>query len=193
MRALTRNFVQGLLVVAPLGITIWIVWVVVRALDSWMGTKIPLLGLAIAIAGITFIGFLTGNVLGGRIGSFFERTLQRVPIVRLLYNSLRDLLGAFAGDRRGFQKPVVAEISPNVKVLGFMTCERFDDPQLSQHVSVYLPQSYNFAGHMLVLPRSQVRPLDADGAEFMAFILSGGVTAMSASKTVVDVPRAKLT
>lgn len=198
MRSLTRNFVQGLLVVAPLGLTVWIVWVVVRALDNWLvpgddAARFPGLGLLIAVLGITLVGYLTRNVLGRKIGEFVTRILQRIPIVKLLYNSFRDLLGAFAGDRRGFQKPVVAEVSPNVKIFGFMTCQAFDDPQLSEHVSVYCPQSYNFAGNMIVVPRAKVRALDAESAQLMAFILSGGVTAMSAAKTVTDSPRAKLT
>ena len=64
--------------------------------------------------------------------------------------------------------------------------EHFDDPQLEGHVSVYLPESYNFAGNLIVVPRERVRPLDADGAEFMAFIVSGGVTDMNAAKTAID-------
>ena len=73
-----------------------------------------------------------------------------------------------------------------LKVLGFLTAESFDDPQLEGHVSVYLPESYNFAGNLIVIPRQHVQPLDAEGAEFMAFIVSGGVTAMSAAKTSID-------
>ncbi len=75
-----------------------------------------------------------------------------------------------------------------LKVLGFLTSEHFDDPQLAGHVSVYLPESYNFAGNLIVVPREHVHPLDADGAEFMAFIISGGVTDMNAAKTIVDAP-----
>lgn len=192
MRTLTRNFVQGLLVIAPLAITIWIVWLVLQALERWIDRPSFFVGLTIAIAAITLVGYLTGSVVARRVGTFVDRILRRVPFIRLLYNSFRDLLGAFVGDRKGFQKPVFVEVNPNVKVFGFMTCEQFDDPQLSKHVSVYLPQSYNFAGNMIVVPRSQVHPLDAEGSGFMAFILSGGVTAMSASKTVADLPRSEL-
>ena len=73
-----------------------------------------------------------------------------------------------------------------LKVLGFLTAESFDDPQLEGQVSVYLPESYNFAGNLIVVPRERVQALDADGAEFMAFIVSGGITAMSAAKTTID-------
>jgi uncharacterized membrane protein len=97
------------------------------------------------------------------------------------------LLGAFVGQKRKFDKPVAVEFNEHgLKVLGFLTSERFDDPQLAGHVSVYLPESYNFAGNLVVVPKEHVHPLDADGAEFMAFIMSGGVTDMSAARTVVD-------
>ncbi|MBW2588229.1 MAG: DUF502 domain-containing protein [Deltaproteobacteria bacterium] len=189
MRTLTRSFAQGLLVLAPVAITTWIVWVTVTTLDRWLDTGIPGLGILIAAAGITLIGYLTGNVIGNKLVSWLEAGLQRVPLIRILYNSLRDLLGAFVGQKRKFDKPVAVEMNQHgLKVLGFLTSERFDDPQLAGHVSVYLPESYNFAGNLIVVPRNRVHPLDADGAEFMAFIMSGGVTDMNAARTVVDGP-----
>ena len=187
MRTLTRSFAQGLLVLAPVAITTWIVWVSVTTLDRWLDTEIPGLGILIAAAGITLIGYLTGNVIGHKLVSWLEAGLQRVPLVRILYNSLRDLLGAFVGQKRKFDKPVAVEMNQHgLKVLGFLTSESFDDPQLAGHVSVYLPESYNFAGNLIVVPKNRVHPLDADGAEFMAFIMSGGVTDMNAARTVVD-------
>jgi uncharacterized membrane protein len=187
MRTLTRSFAQGLLVLAPVAITVWVVWATVTTLDKWLDTRVPGLGIIIAAAGITLIGYLTGNVVGNKLLSWLEGGLQRVPLIRILYNSLRDLFGAFVGSKRKFDKPVAVEInSHGLKVLGFLTSERFDDPQLAGHVSVYLPESYNFAGNLIVVPRDRVHPLDADGAEFMAFIMSGGVTDMSAARTVVD-------
>ena len=189
MRTLTRSFAQGLLVLAPVAITSWIVWVTVTTLDRWLETRVPGLGILIAAAGITLIGYLTGNVVGNKLVSWLEAGLQRVPLIRILYNSLRDLLGAFVGQKRKFDQPVAVEMNQHgLKVLGFLTSERFDDPHLAGHVSVYLPESYNFAGNLIVVPRDRVHPLDADGAEFMAFIMSGGVTEMSASRTVVDGP-----
>ena len=187
MRTLTRSFAQGLLVLAPVAITIGIIWWLVSTLDKWLGAPMPGFGLVIAVAVITLIGYLTGNVVGRRLVALVESALQRVPIVKLLYNSLRDLFGAFVGNRRKFDQPVLVEVNRHgMKVLGFMTCQRFDDPQLQDHVAVYLPESYNFAGNLIVVPRERVHALDADGAQFMAFIMSGGVTEMSASRTVID-------
>jgi len=187
MRTLTRSFVQGLLVLAPVAITIWIVVFAVTTLDRWLETRIPGLGIVIAAVAITLIGYLTGNVVGNKVLKWLEAGMQRVPLIRILYNALRDLFGAFVGSKRKFDKPVAVELnSHGLKVLGFLTAERFDDPQLAGHVSVYLPESYNFAGNLIVIPKERVHPLDADGAEFMAFIMSGGVTEMNAAKTTVD-------
>jgi uncharacterized membrane protein len=188
MKTLTRSFAQGLLVLAPVAITTWVVWYTVTTLDRWLDTSIPGLGIVIAAAGITLIGYLAGNVVGTKLLSLLESGMQRVPIIKLLYNSLSDLLGAFVGTKRKFDKPVAVELNKHgLKVLGFLTSEGFDDPQLAGHVSVYLPESYNFAGNLIIVPRERVHPLDADGAEFMAFIMSGGVTDMNAAKTVLDV------
>ncbi len=187
MRTLTRSFAQGLLVLAPVAITVWVVVFTVTTLDRWLNARIPGLGIVIAAAGITLIGYLAGNVVGDKLISGLEAGMRRVPLVRILYNSLRDLFGAFVGSKRKFDKPVAVEVNRHgLKVLGFLTNERFDDPHLAGHVSVYLPESYNFAGNLIVVPRERVHLLDADGAEFMAFIVSGGVTDMNAAKTVVD-------
>jgi len=187
MRTLTRSFAQGLLVLAPVAITVWVVVFTITTLDRWLDTSIPGLGIVIAAAGITVIGYLAGNVVGNKLFSWLESGMRRVPLIRILYNSLRDLFGAFVGSKRKFDKPVAVEINPHgLKVLGFLTSEHFDDPHLAGHVSVYLPESYNFAGNLIVVPADRVHALDADGAEFMAFIVSGGVTDMNAAKTVLD-------
>ena len=187
MRTLTRSFAQGLLVLAPVAITIWVVFFTVTTLDRWLNTRIPGLGIVIAAIGITVIGYLTGNVVGNKLLSWLEAGMQRVPLIRILYNALRDLFGAFVGSQRKFDKPVAVEMNAHgLKVLGFLTAQHFDDPQLEGHVSVYLPESYNFAGNLVVVPTGRVQALDADGAEFMAFLVSGGVTAMSAAKTAID-------
>ena len=187
---LAKSFGQGLLVLAPIAITAYVVYLVVTKLDGWFGLPIPGLGLLATVALITAIGYLTGNVLGRRAFDALERLLSKVPIVKLLYGSLRDLLNAFVGERKSFDKPVVVDLAGNggPKVLGFVTCEMFDDPQLDGHVAVYLPQAYNFAGNLLVVPRERVHRLDADGAQFMAFIMSGGVAEMNAARTVFQDP-----
>ncbi len=97
----------------------------------------------------------------------------------MIYTSIKDLIGAFVGDKKSFNKPVLVTLSPvsNIHVIGFLTRESLDNLGLSESVAVYLPQSYNFAGNLIVVPREQVTPLAVESGDIMAFIVSGGVAA----------------
>lgn len=188
MRALAANFVKGLFVLLPIIFTAYLVYFVLSTLDNFFPAGYPGLGLAISVLLITLVGFLTSNVVGERVMAWVEQWIIRVPFVRILYTSIKDLMGAFVGDKKSFDKPVMVEVSSDgaVKVLGFVTCERFDDIRFAGHVSVYLPQSYNFAGNLIIVPKERVHPVDADGAQFLAFVLSGGVADMKGARTVLD-------
>ena len=188
MKTIVRHFFSGLLVLLPIVGSIYVVWWVLSTLDSMYPLPVPGLGIALTIVGITLLGFLTNNVVGRRVVSMLERAMRKLPVVSIIYASLKDLLGAFVGDKRSFDKPVMVAVAqdPSIRVFGFITCERFDDVRLRDHVSVYLPQSYNFAGNLLVVHKSMVQPVDADSAQFMAFIVSGGVAEMTAARTVYD-------
>jgi uncharacterized membrane protein len=142
------------------------------------GFTIPGAGVLLTIALITLFGFLASNLLARSLLGTVESILARLPFVRLLYGSTRDLLNAFVGERRRFDAPVLVTLSPesNLKTLGFVTQESLERYGLQDYVAVYLPQSYNFAGNLVVVPASQVERIRAGGADVMAFIVSGGVT-----------------
>jgi uncharacterized membrane protein len=188
MNTLAKSFFKGLLIVVPLVATVYIIYLVVTVVDGVVGVPIPGLGLGLTIVVITIIGLLASNAIGRRFVDVLERLIDRLPVVKLVYHSVKDLMGAFVGDKKSFDKPVMVELLPDsgLRTFGFVTCTHFDDPKLRDHVAVYLPQSYNFAGNMLIVHRDRVQPIDADGAQFMAFIVSGGVATMSAAQTVAD-------
>lgn len=188
MNRVAKSFFQGLLVLVPLVVTAFVVWKVVATIDGWLRLPVPGAGVALTFLVITLVGFLASNVMGRRVVDALEKALARLPVVKLLYSSLRDLLNAFVGERRSFDRPVMVDMPGGIKLLGFVTCDTFDDVKLRGHVAVYLPQSYNFAGNLLVVPEERVRPVDADGAQFMAFVVSGGVAEMNAAQTVYDAP-----
>jgi len=138
---------------------------------------IPGVGLAITLAGIFLIGLLASNFAGRWFFSLIDRLFNRLPLVKLLYSSLKDFIGAFAGDKKSFDKPALVELTPGGPLaVGFITRESLDLLGLADHVAVYFPQSYNFAGSVLIIPADRVRPLDLDSSEAMAFVVSGGVT-----------------
>jgi uncharacterized membrane protein len=182
MARLLTYFFRGLVVLVPLILTVWLTFELFRRVDSWLGGlfgfTIPGAGVLLTIALITLFGFLASNLLARTVLGAVEAVLARLPFVRLLYGSTRDLLNAFVGERRRFDTPVVVTLSPdsNVKALGFVTQESLERYGLGGQVAVYLPQSYNFAGNLVVVPISQVERIKAGGADVMAFIVSGGVT-----------------
>ncbi|HTM45074.1 MAG TPA: DUF502 domain-containing protein, partial [Polyangiaceae bacterium] len=105
-----------------------------------------------------------------------EAMLARLPLVRMLYNSIKDLANAFVGEKKGFDRPVCVEMPGGALWLGFQTREALSAPGFEHFVAVYFPQSYNFAGNLLMVPRERVKPLAVARSDFMTFIVSGGVS-----------------
>lgn len=179
MKKLTQYFLKGLLVLIPLVATIYVFFIIFVKIDSLFRFEIPGLGFAMTIITIVFAGFVASNFLTGRLIRYVDNIFTRLPLVKMIYVSIKDLINAFVGDGKSFNKPVLVAIFPgsNVQVMGFITRESLVNLGLNESVAVYLPQSYNFAGNLLIVPRDQVRPLDMDSGSVMAFIVSGGVTA----------------
>ena len=178
MTRLLNYFLRGVVVVAPLAVTAYVCWVLFTRIDSWLGLPIPGVGFVLTLALITVVGFLASNLLTRSVISSIDSLAERLPFVRLLYSSTKDMLNAFVGEKRRWDKPVIASLTEDgsVKVLAFLTSESLASLGVSDHVTVYMPQSYGLAGHILVVPADRVQRIEADAAEVMAFIISGGVT-----------------
>ena len=181
MRRLTNYFLKGLLIFVPAALTIFtIIWVFTK-LDGLFGKtlriSIPGLGLVVTVAIITSIGFLASNFIGKKFFTLVDKVFAKLPLVKMLYSAIKDMIEAFAGEKKSFDKPVLVELMPaGPKAVGFITRKSMEFLSLADHVAVYFPQSYNFAGSVLIFPAEQVKPLDVDSAEVMAFIVSGGVS-----------------
>jgi len=178
MRRIAGWFIRGLLLTAPIAVTVWITWTVIRWVDGLLGVPFPGLGLVVTLVTITLIGAVASTYLAAGLLAWLEGLLESLPFVRLLYSSSKDLLNAFVGDKRRFTQAVRVSLSEDgaVSVLGFVTAESLTELGVRDHVGVYLPQSYNFAGQFIVVPAARVSPLTADSADVMAFIVSGGVS-----------------
>jgi uncharacterized membrane protein len=182
-------FLKGIVFLAPLAITIYVCVQVFTTIDGWLGISIPGVGFLVTVLLITMFGFLaqfflTRGVLGG-----VESLLNRLPFVRLVYSSTRDLLDAFVGEKRRFDQPVLVTPYPGgvLRQIGFVTQESLLGLGLPGHVTVYLPFSYSIAGMVVIVPTSAITPVNADSAEVLAFIVSGGVTAPPGSLTMPPV------
>jgi uncharacterized membrane protein len=187
-RRLLNYFLKGIVFLAPLVFTVYVCVRLFTAIDGWLGIPIPGVGFLATVVLITLFGFLASNLLARGVLAAVESLLERLPFVRLLYSSTRDLLNAFVGEQRRFDKPVLVEIYPGLaRALGFVTQQSLASIGLPGHVTVYLPQSYNFAGQLLIFPSTAVTPVDADSADVMAFIVSGGVTAIPEQRTSLPV------
>ena len=179
MQWLLKSFLKGLLIVAPLTVTAWVIYVVFSWIDGLLSVKIPGLGFLLTLFIIVAVGAVGSNIVADRLIAYLEKFLNRLPLVKLIYFSLKDLIGAFVGEKKSFRIPVLVSLYPEsgAKVLGFVTSEDPDLPGAPDHVAVYLPQSYNYSGFLIVIPRAQVTPLPpSESGRWLSFIVSGGVS-----------------
>lgn len=181
-RRLVAYFFRGLVLLAPVFVTVYVCVLVFTTVDGWLGIPIPGIGFVATLLLITLFGFLGSNLLTRGALTILDRGLNRLPFVNLVYGSTRDLVKAFVGEKRKFDKPVLVKLfaGGHAHVLGFVTRESME--QLGQRgmVSVYVPQSYHWAGQVYLFPADTVVRLDSTSAAVMAFIVSGGVTEMKA-------------
>ncbi len=179
MKMIINYFLQGLLLIAPISVTLYVVYLLFEFVDGLLPLKIPGLGVVIIFSSITLIGFVGSVLIKTPFSRFFNRMLERVPIIKIVYSSISDLLSAFVGQKRKFTEPVMVIISKesNIRKLGFITEKDLQSLGIAnEFVAVYLPHSYNFSGNMFIVPAENLVPVEANSAEFMKFIVSGGVT-----------------
>jgi uncharacterized membrane protein len=170
-------FIRGAAITLPVVLTLWVAWQAINWIDSWLGLPYWGVGLLIVFASITLIGALATNVITRAAIGTLDIVLARLPLVRLLYNAAKDLMGAFVGEKRRFNRAVRVQPDPTIELwfLGFITSDDLGRLGLEGWVAVYLPQSYNIAGNLVLVPADRVVPVAVDSADLMAFIVSGGV------------------
>jgi uncharacterized membrane protein len=123
--------------------------------------------------------------------SLFEAMMAKTPGIRFIYTTVKDFFEAFAGEKKKFNRPVLANIDDNdVWRVGFITQDEAGDFGFSNYVAVYIPMSYSIAGNVYLLPPSRVRHItDVNATDAMKFILSGGVTHIEDEKPTVNSPQ----
>ncbi len=180
MGRLLGFFARGLVLITPLAVTLWVCWLVFTSVDGLLGLPIPGAGFLATLALITGVGVLGSNLLTRSAVGVLEGVMSRLPFVRLLYGSTRDLLNAFVGEKRRFDKPVLVTlgVDGSAQCMGFVTQESLAHVGLNGLVAVYCPHSYNFSGQLYVVPSTRVQPLDVASADAMAFVVSGGVSGL---------------
>jgi uncharacterized membrane protein len=177
MKTITRYFFEGLIVVLPTAATIYFVYLIFIKIDGLFNFKIPGIGFLITLGLILVVGFIASNIFTKGITNLLERIFSRLPLVKLIYNSIKDLIEAFVGDKKKFNKPVLVKATEgDIELLGFITEENLELLGEKNKVAVYIPQAYNFAGNLIIVPSSNVKLVNAGAEEIMTFIVTGGLS-----------------
>jgi uncharacterized membrane protein len=184
-----QYFLQGLLVTAPVAITIYLIYWFVSSVDN----LIPVFtekdaagniinrnygsGFVIIIITLILIGYLSSNFITSRIFYFFDSWLEKTPGVKFIYSSVKDFFEAFAGNKRKFSKAVLISIHhSDVWQIGFVTDEHPIELGMKDYITVYVPMAYSFAGNTYILPPDRVRKIEhITAGEALKYTVSGGI------------------
>ena len=186
MKKFIAYFLQGLLIFIPLIITCFVLaqlFDFVTSAFSFIGVSEysvlnTLLGLFITLGIIALLGLLASSYVFKGLFTYFEEKMEHAPFVRHIYSPVKDFTNAFMGNKRRFNKPVLVltNAAANIHEIGFLTHEDLSELKIHGRVAVYLPLSYSLSGRLIIVPPENIKPLDAEAAEAMKFVLSGGVT-----------------
>jgi uncharacterized membrane protein len=199
LRKLFQYFLQGLIILAPILITIYAVTalfnfidsiipnIIIRIFPDWLPrdaqgnpSKLPGIGFIILILTVVFVGYVSSSFVVGRLVDLFDTILERTPGIKIIYSTVKDFFEAFAGNKRKFDKAVLVSVQhPDVWQIGFITQDELKQLGMQDHVAVYIPKSYAFTGELYFVKPDRVKPLtEMNSAEAMKFAISGGVTAI---------------
>ncbi|HET9057358.1 MAG TPA: DUF502 domain-containing protein [Chitinophagaceae bacterium] len=189
-RKLFQYFLQGLLIIAPVVVTGYAIYWIVSTVDN----LIPLftardkeghvyvrnfgLGFLLIIGTVCLLGYLSSFFIESRIFNLFDYWMEKTPGIKFIYSTVKDFFEAFAGEKKKFDKAVIANIDDNdVWRVGFITQQDLTDWGLKDYVAVYIPMSYSIAGNVYLIPFARVKPITNIGStDAMKFAISGGIT-----------------
>ncbi|PGH37813.1 MAG: hypothetical protein CRN43_18965 [Candidatus Nephrothrix sp. EaCA] len=183
-RLMVRYFFGGTLFLVPLVATGYFFFWAFSKLDGIIPLPYPGLGFIIVFAVITAFGFFTTNFAFKATMDWLDVNMNKIPIVKLVYSPVKDLMEAFVGKKRKFDHPVLVlmDATSQLHRIGFITHSDLSELGLSDMVVVYLPQSYAFAGDLFIVPVKRVKPLSIPGSVAMKFIVSGGISGFEEEK-----------
>ena len=184
MKKLLGFFFQGLLYIAPLGITLYMIILLFNLIDgfiqknleTWVKFHIPGLGIVLIFLLITLLGIIGDSIILAPIRRIIDKLLDKAPLLKLIYTSIHDLLKAFVGKEKKFTKPVLVKVNTisELEKVGFLTQDDLNNIGIKGKVAVYFPHSYNFSGEMFIVPSEHVKPLNMAPADAMKFVVTGG-------------------
>ena len=208
IKRLLQFFFQGLIVLAPIAITIWVVFGLFQWVDGFLPNlintlfpslldknidgslrKIPGLGFVVVMLLVLLVGWLSSLFVVGRLVSVFDTVLERTPGIKIIYSSVKDFLEAFAGNKKKFDKPVLVNVDiSGVWRIGFITQPSNLEFGLPDHVTVYVPHSYAISGITYIIPKANIKVLEnVSASDAMKYAVSGGVTDVHDDTITTDI------
>lgn len=217
LASIAQLFFQGVVVLAPIGVTIWVVVSLFNWVDNFLPNllnfifpiqfaevngqipKVTGLGFVVAITLVLLVGWLSSLFFVERVMSLFDKLLEKTPGVKIIYSSVKDFLEAFAGNKKKFDQPVLVNVdSSDVWRIGFITQNNTEYFGLKDFVTVYVPHSYAISGitYIVSVDRIKKMPKGVNASEAMKYVVSGGVTTVDdaeSASTVKDSGNATIT
>ena len=217
LSTVAQLFFQGVVVLAPIGVTIWVVVSLFNWVDNFLPNllnfifplqfaevngqipKVTGLGFVVAITLVLLVGWLSSLFFVERLVSIFDKLLEKTPGVKIIYSSVKDFLEAFAGNKKKFDEPVLVNVdSTDVWRIGFITQKNTEHFGLKDFVTVYVPHSYAISGITYIVSADRIKkmPKGVNASEAMKYVVSGGVTTVDdaeGTSTVNDSGKATIT
>jgi len=195
IKKIFRYFIQGFIILAPIAITLYALYWLFDKVDRILRpyVDIPGLGFMIIVVFIILVGWISSSFLMVSFIHFFDQWMERTPVIKFIYSSSKDFFESFAGHKKKFSQSVLANIfSSDVWIIGFLTDEEMEKFEMgSEKVAVYVPQAYNFAGQLYILPRERIRKIDGiTSGEAMKYAVTGGVVDLAAEREKPEVTAA---
>ena len=195
-----KYFITGLLIWVPLAITVWVLALIVRAMDQSLlllpvairpetllgGVYIPGIGVILTLLVVFVTGLITANIIGQRLVRFWEGVLSRIPVVKSVYYSVKQVSDTlFSSSGVAFRKALLVQYPRQGSwTIAFLTGQPGGDVPLhleggaTAYVSVYVPTTPNpTSGFFLMMPRKDVIELEMSVDEALKYIISMGVVA----------------
>tara|TARA_Y100000766_G_scaffold245818_1_gene225931 strand:+ start:335 stop:886 length:552 start_codon:yes stop_codon:yes gene_type:complete len=179
MKKILNYFLQGLIYIVPISVTVYVVIWSFKKIDKIIPFDVPGLGLIALFVIITLIGMLGSKLISSPFNSLFQKILEKAPLLKTIYSSVKDLMKTFVGGKKGFNQPVLVKVYENstIERIGFITNDDLESLNISKEkVLVYLPHSYAFSGQLFLVEKRFLTHIDSSSRDIMKLIVSGGVS-----------------
>lgn len=185
-KILLRSFFQGLVVLGPVAVTAYVIYLVFVKVDDLGsgGGLLPFevprgIGFIIVISVVTLVGYLGTRFFFAKGLDAFGHLIESTPGIKHIYSSTKEILGSFMGDKRKFNKPVWVRVNadPEIWRIGFITQKSMDRLGMIDKVAVYMPHAYAISGWVILIDPKETKAItQMNAAEAMKFAVSGGIT-----------------